>query len=283
MGPMHGHSKVIGILGNPIGHSLSPRMHNAAIQALKLPYVYVPCEVPKDRIGEAVFGLRALNFCGANVTLPFKQSVLPFLDEVSPLSQILQAVNTIVNKNGRLWGTSTDGQGFIQSFHEQGFSFAGESLAIFGTGGSARSILLTVLLEEKPAQIFLVGRNAAALKKLAQECREKTGRDVEPVLPEDYDSIKSRCRILVNCTPLGMAPYEEESILEADQLMPGQIVYDIVYNPRETRLLRLARAGKLKTVGGLGMLIHQGIASFTHWTGMQPDPEIYFKALEHAF
>ncbi len=276
---INGKTKALGILGNPTSHSFSPIIHNAAFEYMNLNYIYIPLPVEIHKIGEGVEALRTFKFLGSNVTTPFKEKVIPYLDEVSELSQKLGAVNTIIHKEGKLTGTTTDGYGFLKSFHEQGFSFTNKSIVLFGNGGAARSLLFTLIMEEKPQQIFMVGRNKEKLQVLADECYAKTNFKVHTLLYQDYSTIQKEVDILVNTTSLGMESQIDKSPLSSDQMEPHQIAYDIVYNPEETVFLKNARSKGLKTLGGLGMLVYQGIASFKHWIGEPPPAEVYFNAL----
>lgn len=285
-----GTTRLIALLGDPVSHSLSPSMHNPAFDTYGIDFAYVPLRVRAEDLKTAVEALRIFNFRGANVTLPHKQAIIPYLDVISDISRLMGAVNTVVNENGRLIGTTTDPEGFLTGFREAGFSFAGKQVAVFGNGGSARTIafaLLTQLLEEAPEKVLLVGRDPAKSKRLVAEINavlDKAGGDKgisppmgpkRPVLEAaalaDYPALRGDVDILVNATPLGMQPNTDASPVRPEDLLIGQIVYDIVYTPEKTRLIQDAQAMGLNTVGGLGMLVHQGRASFRLWTGTTPD------------
>ena len=156
-----GTTRLIGLLGDPVSHSVSPAMLNPAFENYGIDFAYVPLRVRTADLKTAVEALRIFNFRGANVTIPHKQSIIPFLDEISDISRMMGAVNTIVNDNGRLTGTTTDPQGFLEGFREAGFSFGGQSVAILGNGGSARTLAFALLTQEMPARAVLVGRDAA--------------------------------------------------------------------------------------------------------------------------
>ena len=257
-------------------------MHNAAFARHGLDYAYVPLRVRPADLKAAVEGLRAGNFRGANVTLPHKQTVVPFLDGVSEASRMMGVVNTIVNDDGRLTGTTTDPAGFLEGYREAGHTFTGKTVAVIGNGGSARTIAFALALEEKPARVILVGRDAEKSRKLIAEIGSKAGsaagKSMEAVTLADYDSIRLDAEVVVNATPIGMDPDLETSPLRRGDLADGQIIYDIVYVPEKTRLIRDAEANGLKTVGGLGMLVHQGRASFKLWTGVEPDASLFYGA-----
>jgi shikimate dehydrogenase len=277
--PIRGTTRLLGILGNPLGHSYSPAMHNHALESLGLDFVYVPLAVDVLRLEETLRGLAAVNFVGANVTLPHKQSVIPLLDELSDISRQMGAVNTLVNRDGKLFGTTTDPEGFLRGFTDAGHSFAGKSVVILGNGGAARTIAFALSLLAGPARVTLVARDAKKSAVLADEILDKTGKSLETLSLADYAAHAAGFDVVVNTTPIGMHPDLEASPLQAEWLHPGQIVYDIIYNPEETALMRRARARGCAVVGGLGMLVHQGAASFKLWTGVDPDPEIFYAGI----
>ena len=275
---IRGTTRLIGLLGYPVSHSLSPAMHNAALKYHALDYAYVPWGTSPENLETAIAAIRALNLRGANVTLPYKQKVIPFLDEVSPLSLQIGAVNTIVNENGKLIGTTTDTIGFLQNFRTAGQSFVGKSVAILGNGGSARTIAFALLLEDKPTTIYIVARDKEKSQQLAKEIDQKLGYQIRILDFQDYHALKNPCDIVVNATSLGMHPNSTQSPLSSEHLFSGQIVYDIVYTPEKTQLIQYAEAKGLITVGGLGMLVYQGIASFQLWTGKIPDAQLFFES-----
>jgi shikimate dehydrogenase len=280
-----GTTRLIALLGDPVAHSLSPNMHNAAFEHYGLDFAYVPLRVSSENVKTAIDALRAFNFRGANVTLPHKQAVIPFLDDITGISRRIGAVNTILNDGGRLIGTTTDPEGFLEGFRENGHSFIGRSVAILGNGGSARTIAYALLMQDRPSRVLLVARNAEKSKRLAAEIAERLGLGGTSALPapealtfEEYASHRPQVDVVVNTTPIGMHPNVESSPLDPALLVPNQIVYDIVYVPERTRLIQDAEAKGLATVGGLGMLVHQGRASFQFWTGIKPDASMYYQA-----
>ncbi len=296
---LSGSTRLIGIFGDPIAHSLSPAMHNPAFVKYGLDFAYVPLQVKPPDLEKAVDALRLFNFRGANITLPHKQKILPYLDEVSEISRLMGAVNTVVNEDGKLFGTTTDAEGFLMGFHEAGHRFLNRTVAILGNGGSARTLIFALLVNaklsennsteiiteaDKPARIFLFGRDADKTNKLVAEIKStlKTHgiafdpQSLEAKSLDQYSQHKSEIDIVINATPVGMKPNFSASPLSAQDLVEGQIVYDIVYTPEQTQLLRDANARGLKTVGGLGMLVHQGRASFKLWTGILPEAADYY-------
>lgn len=282
MTDIKGTTRLVAILGDPVAHSLSPAMHNAAFAKHGIDMAYVPLRVKPADVKQALDALRAFGFRGANVTLPHKQAVIPHLDALSEASRIIGAVNTIVNEDGRLTGTTTDGSGFLEAFREAGHSFTGRSVAVIGNGGSARTIAFALAMDAKPRRIVIVGRDLEKSRKLQAEVGGKLGggpaKTMEAVTLADYASVKGEVDVVVNATPVGMHPDADGTPVPADDLASGQTVYDIVYVPEKTRLLRDAEARGLKTVGGLGMLVHQGRASFRLWTGTDPDAALFYQA-----
>lgn len=281
-----GTTRVIAIFGDPVSHSLSPAMHNAGFSRYGLDYAYVPLRVPASGLQTALEAMRLFGFLGANVTLPHKQAVMPYLDEIREVSRRIGAVNTILNENGRLIGTTTDAEGFLEGFREKGHSFAGRSVAILGNGGSARTAACALLMEDRPARIVIAGRDPDKARRLASEINAGFGlgaaksapTPLEAVSLADYPAIRKGIQVVVNTTPMGMRPNTDSSPLRAEDLEPGQIVYDIVYTPERTRLIRDAESRGLTAVGGLGMLVHQGLSAFALWTGIRPEAGLFYEA-----
>ncbi len=276
---IQGTTRLLGVLGNPVAHSYSPAMHNAAIERMGLNLAYVPLRIQTHGLDALLRALREMDFLGVNVTIPHKLSVISHLDEVSELSRTIGAVNTIVCREGKLFGTTTDPEGFLAGFHEAGHSFDGKSVVLLGNGGTARTVAFALFMMAKPHRIVLVARNKVKSEVLVAEIRGKLGKDLEILDLEDYSKSGSEFDVLVQTTPVGMHPKTDESLLPPESLEPGQVVYDLIYNPEETLLLKQARERGCKTVGGLGMLVHQGIASFKLWTGVDPDPAAFYDGI----
>ncbi len=301
---LSGTTRLIGIFGDPIAHSLSPAMHNPAFAKYHLDFAYVPLQVKAKDLEKAVDALRIFNFRGANITLPHKQKIVPYLDQVSEISRLIGAVNTVVNEDGKLFGTTTDAEGFLMGFHEAGHRFSNRSVAIIGNGGSARTLIFALLLQDKlkvdksnteesgkekfgvdkPTRIFLIGRDSEKTKNLIEEIKNTLQnhsiafdpQSLEAKSLDQYSLYKNEIDIVINATPVGMKPNFSVSPLSPQDLVEGQIVYDIVYTPEQTQLLRDASSRGLKTVGGLGMLVHQGRASFKLWTRILPEASDYY-------
>jgi shikimate dehydrogenase len=267
-----GRTTLVGVVGWPVEHSLSPAMHNAAFAALGLDWAYVPLPVYPDHLGEAVRGLRALGFAGANVTVPHKRAVLNHLDEVSHTAQVIGAVNTIYARDGLLYGDNTDAAGFLASLDEAGFDPAGSYCALLGAGGAARAVA-HALADAGALQVCIYNRNYAHARDLCQDML-KFHPDVrfEPASFSRVSAIGEDTDLLVNATPVGMWPRTEEAPWPSGLSIPGHLtVCDLVYNPQETLFLTQARSVGAEIVSGLGMLVHQGAAALELWT-RQPAP-----------
>ena len=273
-----------GVIGNPIEHSLSPAIHNAPFQKLALNFVYLAWKV--DRIGDAVRGLRALgNFRGASVTIPHKVAVLPFLDEVDTTARHIGAVNTIVAEEGQLLGMNTDATGALRALKEGNAPLKGASVVIVGSGGAARAIAFALAAEAQVRRLHLLGIEVDERRNLATDLRDKTGVSVEE---EDLDegrlkNVLPEARVLIHCTPVGMAPKIGTSCIPPKSLHRELFVMDIVYNPRETQLLTEARTAGCRTISGLEMFLYQAVAQFERWTGRSAPIEVMRAVLESRF
>ena len=273
-----GHTTLVGVIGWPVEHSLSPAMHNAAFVASGLDWVYVPLPVFPDHVGEALRGLRALGFAGANVTVPHKQAALHHLDEVSHAAQVIGAANTIVVRDGSLHGDNTDAAGFIASLTGAGFDPAGTYCALLGAGGAARAVA-HALADAGAMQVCIYNRDVSRARKLCRDMA-KFHSDVrfEPASLDELSVIGNETDLLINATSLGMWPHTESTPWPRELPIPGHLtVCDMVYNPQETFLLTQARSGGAEIVDGLGMLIYQGASAFELWTG-RPAPVAEMRA-----
>ncbi|MCK4449746.1 MAG: shikimate dehydrogenase [Anaerolineae bacterium] len=277
---INGQTKLVGLIGYPVEHSLSPAMHNSAFAALDLNWCYVPLPVPPERLGEAVAGLRALGFVGANVTVPHKEAVMSYLDHVAPEAQAIGAVNTLVMREGRSIGHNTDWQGFLTALGEGGFDPQDKRAVVLGAGGAARAVVYA--LAQTVAQVTVLNRTLARAQALVQDFSPLFPSLPLRSLPLTLQTLEERAaeaHLLVNATPIGTWPEVDKSIWPEDLAFPGHLtVFDLVYNPRQTKLLRQARAVGAKVIGGLGMLVHQGAAAFELWTGEKAPVETMYEA-----
>jgi shikimate dehydrogenase len=270
-----------GIIGHPVAHSLSPGFQRAAFAASGLDLTYEAWDVEAAALESRIRLLSEPRWLGANVTIPHKEAVIPLLDELGGLSARIGAVNTVVNRDGRLFGFNTDGPGFVAALrNEAHFDPAGKSLLLVGAGGAARGIAFA-LAEERAGRIAIANRSLARAERLAADVAA-TGFTAIAALPAgtslaDYDGV-------VNCTSIGMHGGGADESLAADPATarPGALMVDIVYAPRETPFLRRARELGLPTLGGLPMLIYQGALAFELWTGVTAPVGVMFDAAETA-
>ena len=258
-------TKLIGLIGSPVGHSVSPLIHNNIYRALNMNYIYMAFDVEPNIIEEAVEGMIALSFAGFNVTIPHKQRILEFLDDLDEEANTIGAVNTVKNENGLLKGYNTDGMGFISGLQRLGFSPDGKSVAIIGAGGAARAISV-YLLKEGVNSIYILNRTYERGVALAKELNTKHKSDlVIPIERKTLDLLD--LDLLVNTTSVGMFPYVDSSPLEGFSFNTNTVVVDIIYNPYETKLLRDAKSQGCIVQNGMDMLIGQALASIKIWTG----------------
>lgn len=274
-----GKTRVCGVIGDPIEHSLSPIMHNAAFQALDLDYVFLAFKVKPACVDEAVNGMRALNIRGLNVTMPHKKTVMESLDRIDLSAQIINSVNTVLNKENLLFGFNTDGIGAVKALKENGVALKGRKVLLLGAGGAARAIAYAIAKEaDELAVLNRTVKDAQALARLVEKATNK--RIVSASLePEDIDANLQDSDILINATSVGMKPHPEQTPVPIELLRSNLAVMDIVYNPLETKLARDAKALGAKVVSGVEMLIYQGAASFEIWTGKSAPVEVMRKAV----
>ncbi len=279
-----GKTQVVGLFGYPVRHTASPAFQNAGFAAAGLDWVYVPFEVHPDSLSCAIEGVVALGFRGVNLTIPHKQAVVPHLDEFSPEAKIIGAVNTIDIRDGRLKGYNTDGAGFVRSIRdESGVDLSGLSVFVMGVGGAGRAVAVQCALD-------------GARDILVCDCDESRSQSVHSLINSQIASQPARfvpfnrqgisdgvrqCDLFVDATPLGLKPGEPMSI-DPEWLSPSTFVYDLVYDPPETPLLRRAKERGCRTQNGIGMLLYQGCIAFEIWTGLPAPVEEMRKALEQA-
>lgn len=290
-------TKIVGLIGWPVNHSVSPLMHNAAFAALGLDWRYVPLPVDPgrpDAVRRAVLGLAALGMMGANVTVPHKQAVMPFVDRLLPAAQAIGAVNTlIVEPDGSLTGDNTDADGFVRDLREHGVEVLGRRVLLLGAGGSARAVAYG-LMKAGAERIDVLNRTPAAAEALVDAIQPlMTVSDLlapgfcslmAGALPQDVEQFSYDADLIVNCTPLGMTPHGDTTPWpQGVPLWSSQVVYDLVYNPPRTLLLRQAEAVGAQAIGGLGMLVWQGALAFERWTGRAAPVEIMRGAAEAHF
>jgi shikimate dehydrogenase len=273
-----GKTRVCGVIGDPIGHSLSPTIHNAAFSHLGLDFVFLAFQVKAADLENAVRGMRGLGIHGINVTMPHKSAVIGCLDEVDFTVRFLGSANTILNRDGKLSGFSTDGVGALKALLENGVDLSGKKVLLLGAGGAAKAIAFVLVPEI--GDLAILNRSAEKAQELAETLghmfnRKVIGGALSP------DAIKTNLRdsdVLVNATSAGMKPNLNQSLVAPEWLRSDLAVMDIVYNPVETKLAKDAKATGAKVVSGVEMLIYQGAASFEIWTGKSAPIEVMKKA-----
>ncbi len=276
---VRGETRILGVFGHPVEHSLSPQMHNAALTRLGLSFVYVPFRVRPEALDVALGSLPALGIVGVNLTIPHKERALGMVDEVTDEAREVGAINTVNCVDGRLVADNTDGRGFYAPLVEAGFDARGRTALVLGAGGAARSVVFR-LAREGVATILLANRSLERAERLAAAVAEAGYRAcrIRTLALDDWEALEQSMRgtdLLVHTTRVGMYPdVDEIPPVPLDALHPGIFVYDLVYNPMETRLLAEARARGCTVMSGIKMLVYQGAAAFEWWTGIWPPTDV---------
>ncbi|WP_321383763.1 shikimate dehydrogenase [uncultured Enterococcus sp.] len=276
-----GHTRLIGLFADPIRHSVSPMIQNTALQALDIDAVYLAFELGEERFSQAIDSIRTLDMLGANLSMPHKMAAVPMMDELSEAAKLVGAINTIVNKNGKLIGYTTDGTGFMRSLQDQEIDIIGKKMTIIGAGGAATAIIVQAALDgvkeiavyNRKDEFFEKVKAKLAYIEESTDCKIHLHdlAEKEELAKDTLDS-----SLLVNATGVGMKPNLDASPVEDFSILRAELpVYDVIYTPRETKLLKEAKARGAKTMNGLGMLLYQGAAAFELWTGKEmPDEKI---------
>lgn len=273
-----------GVIGNPVGHSLSPAIHNAAFRELGLNFVYLAWQV--ETIGDAIKGLRALgNFRGASVTIPHKVAAIPFLDHVEMTAQRIGAINTIVAEKGELTGYNTDATGALRALREGGVELKGRRIVVLGSGGAARAIAFALAVESGVGKLTLLGIDDSERVGLAQDIRSHAALKVDELHLDESTlrRVLPDAQVLIHCTPVGMAPKADTCCVPASLLHADLSVMDIVYNPLETRLLKDAKRAGCRTIPGVEMFLNQAITQFELWTNQSAPVDVMRMVLESHF
>ncbi|WP_454064197.1 shikimate dehydrogenase [Candidatus Nitrospira salsa] len=278
-------TQLCGVLGNPVHHSLSPAIHNAAFHHLGLNFVYLALPVTKDVEG-AIRGIRALgNLRGFSVTIPHKVAVMPYLDEIDATARHIGSVNTIVKEQDILTGYNTDATGALQALRFGGAQLKGQRILLLGSGGAARAIAFGLAVEGEIENLTILGIDEAERASLVNDLRERTAVSVNqaPIKQESLASGIADSHVLIHCTPIGMHPHVDKSCVDKALLTPNVVVMDIVYNPLETQLLRDAREAGGKTIRGVEMFVNQAVGQFERWTGQPAPVDVMRTILEEHF
>jgi shikimate dehydrogenase len=261
-------TQLCGLLGNPVDHSLSPAIHNAAFEELGLNFAYLA--FPVEDLENAMRGIRALGHIrGFSVTIPHKVSIMPLLDSVETTAKHIGSVNTIIKDRGILVGSNTDASGALQALRQGGVDLAGQRVVMLGSGGAARAIAFGLCMEGNIGHLTLLGIDDQERSALATDIKAKTGTSITDAQlnASTLELALAKSHLLIHCTPIGMHPKIEHSCVPKELLHPGLTVMDIVYNPLNTQLLQDAQASGCRTIRGIEMFLHQAVGQFELWTG----------------
>ena len=268
-------TQVCAVIGNPVAHSLSPAIHNAAYEALDLDFVYVAC--PTEDAKGALTGMRAIeNFRGLSVTIPHKIEVMKHVDEIAQVDRAIGSINTVIHDGDKLIGLSTDGPGALKALADNGVELAGKNVLMLGAGGAARAISFTIARSTPRAEMCLLDIDEAVLRKLAADLDANTDAIVKPMISSNRSLAEAMqtADIVIHCTPVGMHPNVGASPIPPELFRPGQVVFDVVYTPLETKLLTDAKSRGLKTISGVEMFVNQAALQFEHFTGIEAPVEV---------
>lgn len=275
-----GKTKLLGVIGDPLEHSISPKLHNTLNRCLGIDAVYVPFHTKKGQFEHAINGLLAINVYGFNVTIPYKNDVINYIHTISKKAALIGAVNTVKNVNGRLYGYNTDADGFIKSFMEEtGMEPGGKKVVIFGAGGAARAIAVGLALRDA-SKISIINRTVTNGYNIVRMLSNNTDVISECFSTDDPEccQVIKRGDIIINTTPLGMYPKIDSSPISFPfEFSSNQILYDAIYNPSSTKFIQEGKKQGLKTVNGLGMLIYQGVRAYEIWMGVKVESKIIEK------
>jgi shikimate dehydrogenase len=277
-------TQLCGLLGNPVDHSLSPAIHNAAFEELGLNFAYLA--FPVEDLENAIRGIRALGHIrGFSVTIPHKVSIMPLLDSVETTAKHIGSVNTIIKDRGMLVGSNTDASGALQALRQGGVDLAGQRVVMLGSGGAARAIAFGLCMEGNIGHLTLLGIDDQERSALATDLKAKTGISItdDQLNASTLGPALADSDLLIHCTPIGMHPKIEESCVPKELLHPGLTVMDIVYNPLNTQLLQDAQAAGCRTIQGIEMFLHQAVGQFELWTGESAPVEIMRTVLTSHF
>ena len=277
-------TKIVGILGHPIKHSYSPLMHNIAFELTGQNYIYLPFDVPANSLKDALKGIVALGIRGFNVTIPLKEKILPLLKDVTEEANIVGAVNTVTNEDGILRGFNTDVLGVVESLNPFKDEIAGAKVSVIGAGGASRSVIYALIRNFKVGHINIINRTEQTAESLKEYFSAKlffNDFKAFPLIPPDLVETFRDSKLIINTTSMGMYPEIDDSATTIkESFMKGQIVFDIVYNPVKTKLLRLAESQGSTIITGLKMLVEQGAKSYELWCGEKMPVEKVYRALE---
>jgi shikimate dehydrogenase len=274
---INGYTKVLCIIGHPVEHSMSPVMYNAALQELGLNFIYLAYDVNPNQLKEAISGFKALGIRGFNLTIPHKETIIKYLDKIDPLAKKIGAINTVKNEDGYLIGRNTDALGAKKGLLDAGCEIKGKKILILGAGGTAKAI--SFILAEDADKIIIANRTEKRAIELVKNLKKNIDLKIEgkinseKVLREEI----SKAEILINTTPIGMFPKINQSLVLKNILHSDLFVFDVIYNPLETQLIKDAKEIGCKTLSGLDMLVNQGSLAFEWWTNKKPNVNLMKK------
>lgn len=278
---VNSYTDVYGIIGNPVRHSLSPIMHNNAFKALGINAVYLAFEV--KQVEEAIKGIKALGIKGVSITIPHKETVIPYLDYIDPTAEKIGAVNTIVNEDNILKGYNSDGIGAYNSIVEKEIDLNDKKVFIIGNGGTAKAIAYTLLDRAKLGHLFILGRNENRVNQFIANLKKQLSFDsITPFLDLNNPALIkaiTESDVVINTSPVGMTPDDHSIPIDSKLIQKGQIVFDVVYKPIVTRLLSEAEQQKAITINGLEMLVNQGVVQFELWTKTKAPKELMYSSI----
>jgi len=281
--PISNKTRLYAVIGNPVAHTLSPAIHNAAFAALDIDSVYVACRV--EDVKNALAGMRALeNFHGMSVTIPHKIEAMKYLDEISEIDRNIGSINTVINEKGKLIGLGTDGPGALKAIIDAGIEIDGRNILMLGSGGAARAIAFTLARNTHLEKLTILDIDGSMLRQLATDLTAGTDASVKSELLNENSlaSAMEMADLIIHCTPVGMHPKENASLIPAELFRTGQVVFDIVYTPLETKLLAEASSRGLKVIYGVEMFINQAVLQFERFTGVDAPVEVMRRVvMEH--
>ncbi|MCL4207945.1 MAG: shikimate dehydrogenase [Pirellulaceae bacterium] len=275
-------TRVCALFGHPVGHSLSPAMHNAAFEELGLPFVYVAHDVQPGCVARALDGVRVMGYRGLSVTIPHKVEAMQGVDQVDPTAQGIGCINTVVNEDGRLIGYNSDGRGALNALRDAGVDPLGKRVLMLGSGGAARAIAVTLACEAPPERLCILGVQLDELDRLVADAQQRGTSVVEggELTDRSLGDEIAAADVLLHCSPIGMHPHEDASLVEPELFRPGLAVFDAVYNPRRTKLLKDAAAAGCRTIEGIEMFLGQAYVQFELWTGQPAPREVMRQVVE---
>jgi shikimate dehydrogenase len=280
----HLNTQIVGLLGHPIKHTFSPFIHNIAFEMNKLDYIYLPFDVVPANLKNAIKGIIALGVKGFNVTIPHKENMLDFMNNVSEDASIVGSINTVVNDMGKLNGYNTDVTGILETLNPYKKEISGETVSVVGSGGAARAVIYTLIRYFKPKKIFLINRTEQRAESLKSYFKAKMKFDsfsTKELFPPNLVKIFNDSKLIVNSTPVGMYPENDDSITTLeDSFTKGQLIFDLVYNPPKTKLMHIAESKGAITLDGVNMLVYQAAGAFKLWTGEDLPIEKLHKSLQ---